>query len=108
MEQMVAYPWPGNVRELESFIQRALILNSGSVLETTEVLHVGVPRPLSDLSNLKPIVVDLHEAERSHIENVLVGSRWVIGGEDGAADKLGVPPSTLRSKMKKLGISRPT
>lgn len=107
MEQLVAYSWPGNVRELESFIQRALILNSGSVLESAEVLQVAVPRPLSDLQNLETVVVDLHEAERSHIENVLIGARWVIGGTDGAAKKLGIPPSTLRSKMKKLGISRP-
>jgi len=107
MEQLVAYPWPGNVRELESYIKRALILNSSSVLDSTEVLLAEAPRPLSDLNDLNPVIVDLHEAERAHIENVLINSRWVIGGEDGAAEKLGIPPSTLRSKMKKLGIIRP-
>jgi transcriptional regulator with GAF, ATPase, and Fis domain len=80
--------------------ERTMTLNSGPVLESSEVLLADVPRPLSDLRDLNSVVVDLHEAERSYIENVLIGSRWVIGGENGAAEKLGIPPSTLRSKME--------
>jgi len=108
MEHLQSYSWPGNVRELESVIQRALISSAGPVLESSDSVAtlVTAERVVSGSSTNGS--VDLSAAERVHIEEVLGQARWIIGGEEGAAQKLGIPPSTLRSKMKKLGIHRPT
>ncbi len=101
MRELRRYDWPGNIRELEGVIQRALIASNGPVLELADPLtaepDVGIDK--------KP---DLRSAERQHILNVLDSVNWKIAGHSGAAAKLGVPPSTLRSKMKKLEIARPT
>lgn len=102
MEQLCDYSWPGNVRELEGVIQRALISSTSSVLELAEPLHAETSSPEANVASEK-----LELAERSHIESVLQQCRWVVGGKGGAAERLGIPPSTLRSKMKKLGIERP-
>jgi formate hydrogenlyase transcriptional activator len=102
MQAMQAYPWPGNVRELENFIERAVILSSGTDLAV----------PLSELkaptlpSSNSPVGT-LEEAEREHILKALRDTKWVLGGSDGAAAKLGMKRTTLHSKMKKLGINRP-
>ena len=106
MRQLRAYSWPGNIRELDGIIQRALISNSGPVVNLVEPLmsnefEDGTPRIVSST------VADLKLVERDHIVAVLDGTQWKISGDDGAASKLGIPPSTLRSKMKKLGIVRP-
>ena len=108
MQQMRDYDWPGNVRELESVIQRALIASSGPVLKLAEPLpvkkgtgHGDEPRVLSST------VADLSLVEREHILSVLEDVEWKISGDSGAAARLGIPPSTLRSKMKKLAIHRP-
>ena len=106
MRQVRAYSWPGNIRELDGIIQRALISNSGPVVNLVEPLmsnefEDGTPRIVSST------VADLKLVERDHIVAVLDGTQWKISGDDGAASKLGIPPSTLRSKMKKLGIVRP-
>ncbi len=108
MEHLQSYSWPGNVRELESVIQRALISSVGPVLELSESVATLAKAEKVVSGNAKTGSVDLSAAERSHIEEVLGQARWVIGGAEGAAEKLGIPPSTLRSKMKKLGIHRPT
>ena len=107
MEQLNDYSWPGNIRELEGVIQRALISAVGSVLEAPELLLGDGPDVTPAPSPPTTQVVDLQIAERSHIERVLSEASWVIGGDAGAAAMLGIPPSTLRSKMKKLGIERP-
>lgn len=106
MRQVRAYHWPGNVRELEGIIQRALISSSGPILDLAEPLvwtnlDDGSPRIISSS------IAELKLVERDHIVSVLEGARWKISGTGGAAARLGVPPSTLRSKMKKLGIERP-
>lgn len=102
MKAMQAYPWPGNVRELGNFIERAVILSAGSDLAV----------PLSELkSTMTPpheSVVTLEEAERKHILKVLRDSKWTLGGPTGAAVRLGMKRTTLHSKMKKLGIIRPS
>ena len=102
------YSWPVNVRELESVVQRAIIYAQGSVVNLVEPLQANngsqVPLPAATRSG-EP--VDLRDIEREHIRGVLDQSNWVIGGSGGAAARLGLPPSTLRSKMKKLGIQRP-
>jgi formate hydrogenlyase transcriptional activator len=96
MQQLVAYDWPGNIRELENVLTRAVALCEERVLNM----------PLGGVSAEK-IPQSLEEAERRHIENALASTRWVLEGPQGAAAILGLNPSTLRSRMKRLGISRP-
>ena len=93
------YPWPGNVRELESIIERAVILCPGSVLQLADKLEISSP-PLSSA------VRTLEETERNQILKTLSETRWRIEGKDGAAEILGLNPSTLRARMHKLGIVR--
>ena len=108
MEALVAYDWPGNIRELKNVIERSVILCAGDTLRVEETLGptataarslVIVPSGL-----LKP---DLQSIERSRILRVLEESGWRVKGPGFAADLLGLSPSTLRSRMKRLGIERP-
>jgi formate hydrogenlyase transcriptional activator len=113
MERLVRYDWPGNVRELANIIERATVLASGRVLELgAELLPLGPARvPGLAPSGSDPVagqpVRTLEEVERRHILEALERSRWVIEGPAGAALVLGLHPNTLRSRMAKLGISRP-
>jgi formate hydrogenlyase transcriptional activator len=100
MEALVSYPWPGNIRELQHFIERSVILTSGNVL-------------CPPLGGLKCVfeaqsgaAITLREAERDHIRGALDHTRWVIGGPNGAAARLGIKRSTLYFRMQRLGISR--
>ncbi len=94
--------WPGNVRELENALERAVILATGRVLEIDpDVLG----RPASDA--LAGISGSLEEVERKYIQTVLAQTGWVIEGHQGAAAILGLHPNTLRSRLKKLGLTRP-
>jgi len=97
MERLKHYPWLGNVRELRNQIERAMIVSDGRSL--TVDLPVGAPGPAA-------FPVTLEEVERKHIRDVLEGVHWRISGENGAAEILGLRPTTLHSRMKKLGISR--
>jgi transcriptional regulator with GAF, ATPase, and Fis domain len=107
LELLAAYPWPGNIRELENVLERAVILADGPELEidpevlpvTPDVAGSGTPAP-GDRSLLA--------VERDHILSVLRQADWVIEGPNGAARLLAMHPNTLRSRLKKLGISRPT
>ena len=101
MKALQAYPWPGNVRELENFIERSVILSSGSNLF---VSAAELKRPAS-VGNGS--AATLEEAERDHILKALRDTNWVIGGDAGAAARLGMKRTTLQSKMHKLGITRP-
>lgn len=106
LDRLAAYPWPGNIRELENILERAVILNAGRVLEVSPDI---LPIPTSDLTtapDLKPPTA-IQTVEREHILAVLAQTGWVIEGPRGAAQKLGLHPNTLRSRMKKLGLSRP-
>jgi len=111
MERLVRYDWPGNVRELANIIERATVLASGRVLELgADLLPPGparVARPAPSDPVAGQPVGTLEEMERRHILEALGGSRWVIEGPAGAARLLGLHPNTLRSRMVKLGISRP-
>jgi formate hydrogenlyase transcriptional activator len=98
MTALVRHSWPGNVRELQNFIERSVILSAGAVLS-------GSRPELTGTSNL-PAPVTLEEAERSHILQALQRTNGVIGGRNGAADRLGLARTTLLSKMKRLGINR--
>jgi formate hydrogenlyase transcriptional activator len=103
MDALMRYQWPGNVRELQNFIERAVILSPQSILRapTFELEEV---RPQKGPS---PPLNGLAEVERDHILRALEASDWVIGGRNGAAEHLGMKPTSLVYRMKKLRISRP-
>ncbi len=105
MDQLRRYQWPGNVRELEGIVQRALISTTGPVLHLAESL-LGDTDSHAKAQGLRSIS-DLKFIEKEHIVAVLEDAGWKIAGDAGAAARLGIPPSTLRSKMKKLSIERP-
>ncbi|MBT8340026.1 MAG: sigma 54-interacting transcriptional regulator [Desulfatitalea sp.] len=93
------YHWPGNIRELENLIERAVITSPEGKLRIEIPAHTG-PAPQDDM-------LTLQEVERRHIFKVLEKFNWVIEGSAGAARQLGLHPSTLRFRMKKLNIERP-
>lgn len=97
-----AYHWPGNVRELEHVIQRAVIACNDSLIKVGDLGLMSIILPASQGQEIVP----LDEFERRYILEVLRATNWHIKGAEGAADLLGLPPSTLYSKMKKLGIKR--
>ena len=109
MQRLVAYPWPGNVRELENVIERAVILSPGPDLRVApEVLPVPTVAPPPSASSDAPSTspAGLREVERQHIVATLKKTGWRIDGPQGAACLLNLNPSTLRSRMQKLGIRR--
>jgi len=98
---MIEYSWPGNVRELQNFVERSVILSLDTILRP----------PLQELrSNSKSAPAKtrtLADAEREVIQEALRSTEWVIGGQHGAASRLGVKRTTLLYKMRRLGIFRP-
>jgi DNA-binding NtrC family response regulator len=97
MAQLCHYSWPGNVRELQNLIERAVILTSGKVLRVQ----------ISDVQTSGSTKIDtLKDVEREHIMQILRETKGVIGGRLGAAVRLGLPRTTLMSKMDRLGILR--
>jgi PAS domain S-box-containing protein len=104
MDNLVAYDWPGNVRELRNVIERAVILCSGKTLTVEESLGRAISRVSETPGSFKQ---DLHAIERTQILQALKVSNWKIKGTGGAAGRLGLKPSTLRSRMQRLEISRP-
>jgi formate hydrogenlyase transcriptional activator len=100
METLQKHSWPGNVRELEHVIERAVIISPGPVLQLAERLDEH------DAAG-EPPIKGLRAIEREHILEVLEKAHWRIDGEGGAASLLGLHPSTLRFRLKKLGIKRP-
>jgi formate hydrogenlyase transcriptional activator len=134
MRRLTGYTWPGNIRELQNVIERAVILSSGKMLVLAEELRAPatplLSRRVSEPSNSTPseksaliqtpaardgapaadvsvVGGSLDDVERRHIEAVLNQTNWMIEGEEGAARILDLKPSTLRSRMQKLGIKRP-
>lgn len=102
LERLIRYTWPGNVRELENVIERAMILSHDPILRIDE--HIlgsqGAPSMVLPPTGLKDL-------EQRHILQTLTLTNWRIEGPDGAAVRLGIPPSTLRSRMKQFGLKRP-
>ncbi len=92
------YSWPGNVRELRNVVERAMILVSGPrlVIDLPGSIPLPAPQPLATLA----------EVEREHIQRVLEFTHWRVRGAGGAAEILGLPPTTLESRMAKLGLHR--
>src|SRR5438270_3040561 len=98
MDALTRYSWPGNIRELQNFVERAVILTNGDVLQLPPLPSGAAP------STADPVT--LADAERHHILHALKASNWVVGGAAGAAAKLGLKRTTLISKMRKRGVSR--
>ncbi len=103
--QLTAYSWPGNIRELQNLIERAVILSRGSVLEVP-LGEIKKPSANEILINGSGPVT-LEAVEREHIIKTLREAGWVIGGNAGAAARLGLNRTTLNNRMRKLGITRP-
>jgi len=101
LERLRAYTWPGNVRELHNVIERAAILADGAVVEVPAAHLCG-----DGSTDVAAAPRAFKDAEREHILRTLTQTDWLIEGPDGAAALLALAPSTLRSKMKRLGISR--
>ena len=125
MRQLTGYSWPGNVRELQNVIERAVILSPGKTLVLAEELRPPAPssgssrreEAHSEIRNAESLLTPvapgknggtLDDVERRHIEAILTQTNWMIEGDRGAAKILNLNPSTLRSRMQKLGIKRPT
>jgi transcriptional regulator with GAF, ATPase, and Fis domain len=103
MGRLLTYAWPGNVRELENIIERAVILGNGTILEIDPNILSLAP-PTAEASQ----ELTLEAMERDHIVKVLKQTKGVVDGPRGAAKILNLHPNTLRSRMKKLGISPKT
>ena len=97
MDALIRHNWPGNIRELQNYIERAVILTKGDVLQMP-------PLPSLMLSKTEPTT--LADAERNHILKALEESNWIVGGKSGAAARLGLARTTLIAKIRKCGISR--
>src|SRR5258708_567591 len=97
MTALVRHSWPGNVRELQNLIERSVILSTGAVLSGSLPEHTGTLMLSGALT--------LEEAERSHILQTLQQTEGIVGGREGAATRLGLPRTTLISKMRRLGVS---
>jgi formate hydrogenlyase transcriptional activator len=98
MAALQGYPWPGNVRELRNVVERAMIKVRGAELP------IELPHPLVRDQRRSERLVDV---EKEHVRQVLDVTRWRIRGTNGAADRLGLKPTTLESRMAKLGLTRP-
>ena len=100
MNALQNYHWPGNVRELENVLERAVINSSGPKLRLVDELK----KPQKDLSTAQKT---LEAVEREHIVRILEQTQWKVSGKNGAAEILGLNRSTLRARMRKLGILKP-
>ena len=100
MAALQRYSWPGNIRELRNVVERAVIAANGPRLT------IELPTPFATIS--RRVNVKLDELQKQHIRTVLESSGWRVRGPGGAADRLGLKPTTLESRMAKLGLRRPT
>jgi hydrogenase-4 transcriptional activator len=121
LAELQAYSWPGNVRELQNVLERAVILARDGHIDP-DLLYLDEPRrpAAREMVSAPPItepsrsgrapatVIRFSEAERRAILKALENTGWRISGRGGAADLLGLKPTTLHAKMKRLGVHRPT
>jgi formate hydrogenlyase transcriptional activator len=98
MAVLKAHDWPGNIRELQNFIERAVLFSPGSALR----LPLDLRQTVKQSAESDPRT--LADADREHIVETLQQTNWMIGGQGGAANRLGLPRTTLIYKMRKLGI----
>ena len=99
MAALQAYSWPGNIRELRNVVERAMITATGT--------RLTIPVPASTTASARRST-KLVDVEKSHIRSVLESTNWRIRGPGGAADRLGLKPTTLETRLAKLGVKRPT
>ena len=99
------HAWPGNIRELQNVVERLVILTQGATLRLDDTFDGARPGPID---HGRPASDTLEDVEREHILGVLGKVGWRVAGEDSAASRLKMNPSTLRSRMVKLGIERPS
>jgi transcriptional regulator with GAF, ATPase, and Fis domain len=92
------YAWPGNIRELRNVVERAMIVATGTRLT------IALPTPSGSAEGRSVKLVDV---EREHLRSVLESSGWRIRGAGGAAERLGLRPTTLETRLAKLGLARP-
>jgi formate hydrogenlyase transcriptional activator len=103
LERLAAYRWPGNIRELANVIERSVILTPGSALQLEGLL----PAETGGHGPRGGSAPTLEELERQHILETLQQTGWRVAGPKGAAVLLGLKPTTLEARMKKLGVQRP-
>ncbi len=106
VERASAYHWPGNVRELENLVERAMIVSGGGTLDDSPVFHFAPVPAHADAAGDRAAATSLQDVERAHILRILAATHGVIEGESGAARSLGLKPSTLRARLRKLAIPR--
>jgi transcriptional regulator with GAF, ATPase, and Fis domain len=104
LEQMIPYDWPGNVRELEHMIERSLLMTSGNIIKEIYLPVTEKNKAVNKTEGMPIKTID--ENEREYILSILEKSKGRIRGAGGAAALLNIPPTTLHSKMKKLGIRK--
>ncbi len=104
LDALASYPWPGNVRELRNAIERAMILSTGPVMRVDPPSR---PNHTAKLTPEAPPSRSLEDVEREHLLKVLHETGWRIRGKYGAAEILDLKPTTLETRMAKLGIKRP-
>lgn len=102
MDKLLEYHWPGNIRELENVIERAHVLSTNNKLEIGDWFSTKQSDTIIDTD-----IVSIEENERQYILRVLKAAKWKIRGVNGAAQLMKINPTTLESRMKKLGIERP-
>jgi len=104
---LLSHAWPGNVRELQNVVERAVICaNDGVLADVLGASNQSAPMPIPDAASTHPRG-QFWTFERSLILRELEAAGWVVGGTDGAAERLGLKRTTLIGKMKRLGIARP-
>ncbi len=106
IEELKKYSWPGNIRELENVIEHAVIVSTSDTIKIKDINPSIVNKELST-SKKQLEILSLQDAEQEHILKALKQTNWQIHGNNGAAELLGINPSTLRSRMKKLDIIKP-
>ena len=106
LEALQRWPWPGNIRELQNVIERAVIVSAGPTLEVPDATFRGRPRRPRPSGAHAP--ARYADGERELILQALRETKGIIGGPGGAAARLGLQRTTLQSKMRKLGIVRPS
>jgi formate hydrogenlyase transcriptional activator len=100
MDALQSYAWPGNIRELRNVVERAMIISSGT--------RLSIPLPVrSEQAPALRRSLKMADVEKDHVRSVLESTSWRIRGVGGAAELLGLQPTTLETRMLKLGLSRP-
>ncbi|WP_205771809.1 sigma 54-interacting response regulator [Mucilaginibacter terrenus] len=106
LENMTNYHWPGNIRELENLIERNVLLTKDDMITNMALPTQLEPHQHSTSATPEPVISTMSDGERAHIMAALKKCNGKIWGEGGAASLLNLPPTTLNSKMKKLGIRK--